>query len=67
MYSCHVFRKVSSSTNFKLMAGPDANSVIVVKFTNNLRSYKNIPYELIENISQKHITTQARLSQDDYF
>lgn len=55
MYTCPIFEKI---TMFKLMAGPNSNSVVVVKFSN--RHTKPKPYELIENISSEYINFQVR-------
>lgn len=65
MYTCHVFLKTVNSVNFRLMAGPDKNSVVVVKF-NTTQHKKTFPYELIDNIFPEYIDTQVRLYNDDF-
>lgn len=57
MYTCAIFEKMF--TFFKLMTGPDRNSIIVVKIYAG--RHRGRPYELIENISLKHLNIQVRL------
>lgn len=57
MYTCSIFEEIYK--NFKLIAGPDPNSIIVVKFGNNKSEGR--PYELIENISLEFLNFQVRI------
>lgn len=56
MFNCHIFEE---NTIFRLIAGPNGNSVIVVEFLNMLKMC--FPYELVKNISTKYIDYQVRL------
>lgn len=57
MYICPIFQEMH--WNFKLIAGPNANSVIVVKFAANQSNSK--PYELIENIFVQYLDFLVRI------
>lgn len=56
MYICYIIEEYS---NFRLIAGPDDNSVIVVTSLDRFQPF--IPYELVTNISINYIDFQVRL------
>lgn len=66
MYICPIFARFTCFIKFRLVAGPEPNSVIVFKYTKSTSAaLQNYPYELIENISKEYINTELRINRDN--